>query len=126
VVICKFDLQIAMSSLSITTNVVSSNHFLGEVNSIQYLVCQRHVAGPLGSTCVPWILDGIRVAVAHDISFLCCVLFFLRTVTCVPIVASASGLFIFDCPFCEFKSLPWRGELDTIFSMSATCSRSVN
>ena len=45
VVICKFDLQIAMSSLSITTNVVSSNHSLGKVNSIQHLVCQRHGAG---------------------------------------------------------------------------------
>ena len=43
--VCKFDLQIAMSSLSITTNVVSSNHSLGEVNSIQHLVCQRHGAG---------------------------------------------------------------------------------
>jgi hypothetical protein len=42
---------------------------------------------------VPRVLDGIRVAVAHGISFLCCVLFFLRTVSCVPIVASASGMF---------------------------------
>jgi hypothetical protein len=43
------------------------------------------------------VLDGIRVAVAvaHHISFLCCVVFFLLTASCVLIVASASGLFIF-------------------------------
>jgi hypothetical protein len=30
---------------------------------------------------------------------LCCTFFCLRRVSCVPIVASFSGRYIFDCPF---------------------------
>ena len=38
-----------------------------------------------------------EVRVAHLLSFLCCVC--LRSVSCVPNVASVSGLSILDCPF---------------------------
>jgi hypothetical protein len=37
------------------------------------------------------------VCVAHLLSFLCCVFFCLRSVSCVPYVASFSGFFILDC-----------------------------
>jgi len=52
----------------------------------------------MASTLVhPRVLDGVRVA--HLFSFLRCVFYFvcLRPVSCVPNVASFSGLSILDC-----------------------------
>ena len=44
-----------------------------------------------------------EVRVAHLFSFLCCAVFMcfvcLRSVSCVPCVASVYGLSILDCPF---------------------------
>jgi hypothetical protein len=47
----------------------------------------------------PPVFGGVRVV--HRFSFLCCVFCFvcLGPVSCIPNVASFSGLSIFDCPF---------------------------
>jgi hypothetical protein len=54
--------------------------------------------------CSPPVFGGVRVA--RILSFLCCVVlccvvcvWFVCPMSCVPYVASASGLFILDCPF---------------------------
>jgi hypothetical protein len=44
--------------------------------------------------------DFQHFAVAHLFSFLCVFYFCLCPVPCVPNVASLSGLYIVDCPFC--------------------------
>jgi hypothetical protein len=55
-IIWKLDLQPPMQSVSITTKVVNSNPFQGEVYSIQHYVIKlvsdlRHVGGFLGYSC---------------------------------------------------------------------------
>ena len=62
---------------------------------------------------LPKVFGG--VCVAHRFNFLCCVICFvcLRPVSCMPNVASVSGLSILDCPF-SFPSPLWIGYLGSL------------